>query len=249
MKTFFFLIVFSIFASISSHGQMRQETTIARTGDTLNLVLSKGFQYLYPNFIQGNVHFNTGEVSTAFMNYNILLNEIHFITRRELDALNLETERDFLNNSQSLVLDDIDFVVIGADVFVNTPRGIMVLVVNHDTQLLQNNKITMQGNTRVGAYGQVGTSAAINAPDKVPSKYDSHGDPRQLQVATQYTREEEYFLYRDGRLLQASRRGFERVFPNIRSEIRKFVSDNNTSFTERDDLKKLLVFCIENSNN
>lgn len=249
MKKILFCVMLSILTSFSTLGQARHEVTYARTGDTLNNVLSKGFQYLYPNFIEGKVHFRTGEVTRAFLNYNILLNEVHFITQQDLRNVNQESESDLLRYSQSLVLDDIDFIVIGADVFVNTPRGIMILVVNHGIQLLQSNKITIKGGSRSGAYGQTGTSSAINAHNRVPSEYDSHADVHQLRLATEFSREEEYYLYQDGKLFKATQNRFERLFPDIKPQIRRFVSDNSIKFTDKEGLEKLLTFCVETSGN
>lgn len=220
-----------------------QERMYVGTGDTLNIVLSSGFQYLYPDFTQGRVHFTTGEVSTAFMNYNILMNEIHFFDSRRLAMLELKSEADFLEHAQSLVMDDIEFVTIGKDVFFNTTRGLMILVANYDIKLLQQNSIRITGESKVGAYGQRVQSASIESRDRLPVEMAREADLKP-RVETQFTRKTEYFLYDDGRLVPATQRQFERNFPERRSDIRSFVSANKTDFSNMDDLKKLLEFCF-----
>lgn len=231
---------------VTAQQRPMQERVHVGTGDTLNYVLSNGFQYLYPNFIQGRVFFDTGEASTAYLNYNILLNEIHFLENQHIENMDMETENDFLDHAQSLVLDDIEFIVIGKDVFVNTPRGIMFLVANYDIQLLQYNKITQTGTKKTGAYGQEVQSASIESRDRLPSDFQRHSDLKPM-LMTEYSRKSEYFLYEDGKLTPTSRRQFERAFPALKEDIRTFVSDNNTNFDDMEDLKTLLQFCAEKS--
>ena len=244
MKNILFLFMFTGFMSLATAQQQPiQERVHVGTGDTLNYILSNGFQYLYPNFIQGRVFFDTEEASSAYLNYNILLNEIHFLENQHIENLDQETESEFLKHAQSLVLDDIEFIVIGNDVFVNTPRGIMFLVANYDIQLLQHNKITQTGTKKTGAYGQQVQSASIESRDRLPSDFQRHSDLKPM-VMTEYSRKSEYFLYDDGQLLPATRRQFERSFPALKDDIRTYVSNNTINFDDMDNLKSLLQFCM-----
>ena len=122
----------------------------------------------------------------------------------------------------------------------------MYLVANYEIKLLQKNSIEISNETRIGAYGQPIQTASIESRSIVET--DNLGyTSLNTETLNEYSRKTEYFLYKDGKLIPAKRRQFERTFPRIKNEIRNFIEENNTNFSNKDDIKALLSFSIENS--
>lgn len=214
-------------------------------GDTLNNVLSMGFQYLYPEFTKGTVHFSTNERSTAFLNYNILLNEIQFMNLEDIKDKTFETEYDFLQHAQSLDLREVTHITIKDDNFINTPGGIMYLVVNDAVKLLRNDKIKMSGQSSTGAYGMQSQTASVERRSSSPSERARRGEEYKQKIVTEYSRETQFYLLSENRTRRATKRGFEKTFKNKRDSIREFIKENDINFQSEDDLVRLHKFCLD----
>ncbi|MFO8022609.1 MAG: hypothetical protein R6U65_09105 [Perlabentimonas sp.] len=239
-------ICFAILLSFSAFSQNERNKVNVSSGDTLNYALSMGMQYIYPEFVEGTVYFDDRSRSKSFLNYNILVDEIHFINADDLDYDNIKSEKDFLKIAKKLNLKGVDFVIIGQDIFFNTKSGIMRLIANYDVKLLQKNKVVLTNETRRGAYGQPIQTASI---EQKSSFEDSRSGQVNLSTETvnEYSRQIKYYLYEDGKITPATKRRFERTFRGLKSEIGEFVDAENIDFSNQADLKKLLMYCIDNS--
>ncbi|MFP4555964.1 MAG: hypothetical protein ACLFNU_03740 [Bacteroidales bacterium] len=239
-------IGFAILLSLSAFSQTERTKVNVSSGDTLNYALSMGMQYVYPAFVEGTVYFDNRDRSKSLLNYNILVDEIHFINADDLDYDKIRSEKDFLRIARKLNLKGVDFVVIGQDVFFNTRDGIMRLVANYDVKLLQKNKVVQKNQAKQGAYGQPIQTASI---EQKTSFNDSRSGQVRLSTESEneYSRLIKYYLYQDGKITPATKRRFERTFRGLKSEIREFVEAEEIDFKNQADLKKLLKFCIDNS--
>jgi hypothetical protein len=242
MKTFILSVCLSILLAGPVVAQ-NQRSVHVNFADTLNTVLSMGFQYLYPAFTRGTVYFTTGQATTSYLNYNILMNEIHFMDLATIRNIQFKDESEYLTYAQSLVLTDVRYVLIGSDHFFNTPRGIMYLVANYDPKLLRKDFIKLKSQSNIGAYGMQTQVSSIEARTNLPSSPDLGSEGVKPKIVTEYTRKTDFFLFRDGKVYSANRKGFERMFRNKRNEIRQYVKDNRVDFNNEDDLVKLLEFC------
>jgi len=242
-KIIFTAIAFLLFV-IQTQGQNQNRVNV-NFGDTLNHVLSMGFQYLYPEFTRGTVHFSTNEKSSAFLNYNILLNEIHFMNLADIKDKNFESESDFLQHAQSLELRDVTHITIKDDNFINTHRGIMYLVVNDEVKLLRNDIIRMSGQSNIGAYGMQSQTSSVERRSSTPSERARRGEEYKQEIITEYSRETQFYLLSDDRARRATRRGFERTFRSKRDNIRLFIEENDINFQNEEDLVKLLKYCVD----
>ena len=242
-KIIFTAIAFLLFV-IQTQGQNQNRVNV-NFGDTLNHVLSMGFQYLYPEFTRGTVHFSTNEKSSAFLNYNILLNEIHFMNLADIKDKNFESESDFLQHAQSLELRDVTHITIKDDNFINTHRGIMYLVVNDEVKLLRNDVIRMSGQSNIGAYGMQSQTSSVERRSSTPSERARRGEEYKQEIITEYSRETQFYLLSDDRARRATRRGFERTFRSKRDDIRRFIEENNINFQNEEDLVKLFYYCVD----
>lgn len=239
------ILVLLLNVLITNNAQTQTKENV-NFGDTLNKVLSMGFQYLYPEFKTGTVHFTTNEKSTASLNYNILLNEIHFIDNKGINKEDLKTENDFFENSMSLDLTDISHVTIGDDYFINTNRGIMYLIMDTDqVKLLRNDAIKMSGQSNIGAYGMQSQTSSVERRSSTPSERARRGSDFKQEVVTEYSRETRFYLLTENRIRNANQKGFEKTFRDKRDEIRDFVDKNKIDFEDENDLIELLRFSIQ----
>ncbi len=245
MKNKFFLTtVVSLLFVIQIQGQDQNRVNV-NFGDTLNNVLSMGFQYLYPEFTRGTVHFSTNERSSAFLNYNILLNEIHFMNLADIKDKNFESEADFLNYAQSLDLREVSHITIKGDNFINTNRGIMYLVADDEVKLLRNDIIKMSGQSNIGAYGMQSQTSSVERRSSSPSERARRGEEFTQEIITEYSRETQFYLSSDNRIRRATQRGFERTFRSKRDSIRQFIRENDIDFKNEEDLIRLLKYCLD----
>jgi len=243
----FLVIMTTLTLTVSGQDQKRVNVNFA---DTLNNVLTMGFQYLYPQFTRGIVHFNDNARSTAFLNYNILLNEIHFMELAAIQGRNFESEQDYIQYAQSLDMTDVKYVVIGENYFVNTRSGVMYQVANYDAQLLRKDLIKLSGRSNIGAYGMQSQTSSIETRTGTPSDRARTGDEFKQQVISEYSRTTEFYLMHKGTVRRANARGFERVFRDRRDEIRAFARENDIKYQNEQDLVKLLEFALNiNSDN
>lgn len=243
-KILFLTIIIGSFFVTQLQGQNQKKVNV-NFGDTLNNVLSMGFQYLYPEFTKGTVHFSTNEKSTAFLNYNILLNEIQFMDLSDIRGKTFETESDFLKHAQSLDLREVSHITIKGDNFINTNRGIMYLVVNDETKLLRNDNIKMSGQSNIGAYGMQSQTSSVERRSSSPSERARRGEEFKQEIVTEYSRETQFYLLSDNRLRRATQRGFEKTFRSKRDDIRSYVDENDIDFKNENHLIKLLNYCVE----
>ncbi len=225
-----------------ANAQQLQEKVYIKTGDTLNALLSKGFQYLYPDFIPGRVVYKDGKSSTAHMNYNMLVNEVLFIDSRRYALLKSNPENKSLAQPQSVLLKDVEYISIGPDYFINTDRGLMLLIADYPVRLLQHNTITMSGETKTGAYGQAVETAAVESRTKVPDAPTAADlNP---QVATEFSRKTAYFLFFNNKLYPATKGQFEKLFPQKKEELKQYFSSAKPDFGNMEYLKELLKYCF-----
>ncbi len=243
-KLFCFTLLLLGMMTVSAQNQQRAHVSF---GDTLNKVLSMGFQYLYPEFLPGTVHFTDNEKTSALLNYNVLSNDIHFIDRADLRRGVVVTEEYMMQVAQSLVLTDVDYVTIGGNNFINTKRGVMYLVANEEVNLLRKDLVKVSSQSNVGAYGMQSQTASIEARAKLSAPETSASEGYEPQIATEYKRTTAFYLYDDKKLVTANFRGFKKVFRDIRAELEGFVNENEIDFEAEQDLVKLLNFCLDKS--
>ncbi len=242
-------MIVGVMITLSSFGQTNNEVVNVSRGDTINYLLSKGFQYFFPKFEQGRVYFKNSESTTALLNYNILSNEIHFISP-EKQATKAFSNGEEIRLAERLMMNNVLFVLIGNQVFINTPRGIMRVVANFDTKLLEFETVTNIGDVKVGGYGQPMSTGAATSVTSIDNSGPLSANSENVSVSNtsrvEYKVKKAFFLQKENRVYSASTaKQVGKVFPSIKSDIISFVQQNKTDFTNLADMKKLLLFCLE----
>ena len=83
MKKYFFtvLVIFTSVLVITGQTITNGVDKAQQLQVTVDQRLDEGFQYYFEDFTKGKVVFKDDSIGTAYLNYNILLGEIHFISQ------------------------------------------------------------------------------------------------------------------------------------------------------------------------
>jgi hypothetical protein len=147
MKNLIFVILITL--GLTALGQDNQKSIVIEGQTILNDVLSFDSQYLFPSFIEGTLLYTDNSRSVGEFNYNLLVDEMHFINKKKtvLAISNLE---------------NISGIILGTRVFLYLPPyGFMEQLVDGENKLLLKRKTKISSISQpVGVYGTnpVGTS-------------------------------------------------------------------------------------------
>jgi hypothetical protein len=229
------ILVALMIISVLSFSQTKQgEVVVTKTQD-IKTVLSSKTQYLLDEFTDGIVYYETGSTSRGKLNYNLLLDEMHFISpNKEVLAI---------SNPAT-----INFISIGNRVFMYNPNhGYTEVVYNGDIKLLVTRKVEVKAKPveHRGAYGETSSSAAVATTKRV-------GGITNVQFGDANTIVEGEVLYKENFLLQDkskkiyyinSLKAFERVAgKKNRDAIRGYIKSENINLELVEDLFKLTKY-------
>lgn len=154
MKT---IALLSLFLSqiLISAAQSKTEVYIP-VNVNLRESLSNTIQYVEPHFLLGMVYLNDGTSSNAFLNYNILLDEMHFIFKDESTG---EDRILALANPQS-----INFVSFGKRLLIHDKKyGYLEVLMNGNIKLLKKRKLEVKSTDQPkDSYGNLSEAAATS---------------------------------------------------------------------------------------
>ena len=174
-----------ILLSLSSFGQ--NKTIDVPADKNLREVLANSLQYVEPDFLWGRVLHNDGSVSEAFLNYNLLLGEMHFI------LLDTETGNDkvlSLANPEA-----INFITIGKRLFIFDKRyGYMEVLVNGQIKLLKKSKLEIKAGDRPrDSYGYLPESASSSTLNYFGGENFIYAPDREEIIKANTVREDRYY--------------------------------------------------------
>ncbi len=147
-------ILLSLILPIIALSQQPQRVLIIEGETVLNDALDFKTQYLTESFQEGSVFYIDGTRSTGKLNYNLLVDEIHFIDQNnEIKAL--ANQKDITN------------ITIGNRVFRYSPKiGYAEEIVSNKANLLLKRKVNVITETRyTGAYGTTTHSTNVRPVD------------------------------------------------------------------------------------
>ncbi len=145
----FLLFLFALIYYTELFAQKNKVVTV-RAGTNIMDVLSTADVFYYPHFTSGKVFFKEGTGTDAKLNYNRLVDEMHFISTKG-DTLALANE----NN--------IKYIAIGNDSFYYD-HGYLTLLASGNLLKLALKQIWIIADTRkVGAYNTTNNTASITS--------------------------------------------------------------------------------------
>ena len=230
MKSFLLLAVIGIFVQYPLMAQDSSTITI-RAGQNVADVMSPAEVFYYPQFINGNVFFRDGRKSSGKLNYNRLLDEMHFIDAGG-DTLALTDEKT------------IRQVVIAADTFYYH-EGYLRLIIRNEVSQLAIRQVWKLANKRKG--GAYNTSSSVSSV----SSRNSYFDGRRFHSITVkedvvLSRINKYYIGdTHNRFVVAGQKNLQQLFPKEYSLIKNYVKENSVDFENKESLQKLMHFLEE----
>lgn len=212
-------------------GQIEQNVTYKRNL-VLNEVVSSEYQYIYKEFQNGQIQYKDKQISKAKLNYNTLLDEVHFI--------NEQGKIMTVANPQ-----DIALITIGKVFLIPGPNlGYYEIIENGNISLLFKWKCKVIEKAKTGAYGLANSTHKIEQLDKVISlnmTYDNY-ELEKSQIANISVVITPY-LKKGSKIIPANKlKGFFKAFGH-KTEIQQFINQNPIDFSREENLVRLTKFC------
>lgn len=189
-------------------------------------------QYLLVKFIDGKVKFNDGYEMNAKLNYNVLLEEMHFLKN---DTIRTLTSNDI----KYIILDKFKFISIDGkfiqDIY-NTKDLKLIFQYNPD--------ISSIGATK-GAYGSSTETAATTKINSIPSQsmYNNgyvvlkDDDAEEIKTYPKY-----YIVNSNKNIISPTKKKIHKLSKKSKEDIEYFIKENRINFNNKEDLIKILDF-------
>lgn len=226
MKFLFFALV-ALFCYTGAVAQKAPLVTV-KAGSNIMDVLPTAEVFYFPQFTSGKVFLRDGTVATAKLNYNRLVDEMHFISPKG-DTLALDNEKD------------IKHIAIGDNTFYYDGGYVRLLSAGNHVLLAVKEVWVIKDAKRIGAMGSTNGSVAITSF----SSYNEGG--RLYDLITNedivLTKVKHYY-FGDGynRFVLASKKNLMTLFPKEHRRLETYLKANKVDFTNKDDVGKVAQF-------
>lgn len=184
--------------------------------------------YQLPDFSPGVLFYTNQTTQNVYLNYHKATEQI------VLDHASTKLPIEDITN--------LDSVKIGGHIFIKSDDRWLEQLLSPPNQLLVRHRATVQLESKEGAFGTKSQSTNIDRVllgDQVAGNYD-------LRWSDEYrfiSHTETWFV-KDGVLQKANGVGqIGSIFPEIKKEIKKFVSSEKIDFDDVMDIKKVIMFC------
>ena len=204
---------------------------------TINDTFNEKAQYFFDRFHEGKVYFESGKVAQAHINYNVVLEEIHFLR-------NLKINR-FTNANE------INRVKIGNVMFFRNDNKIFQVVYGkEDLVLLKRREADLRRITEnEGAYGTYSATSSTRKYTSLIQTSDvavgSHAVNFEEKGDTPVPVETKFYLKYKGEYDYVNKRRFYRYFRDHKREIKNYMKENNLDMDKEEDLIKMINFCSQ----
>ena len=219
-----------LFALVYVTALFSQNTSFVtvKAGSNVMDVLTIADVFHYPQFTYGKVFFKDRIVAEVKINYNRLLDEMHFIgpTGDTLALANEET---------------VKFIAIGEDSFFYDQGYVRNILGGRVVKLAVKQVWKVVGNNKRGAYNSASGVSAISSK----SSYYNGTGLYKINVSEDVVLskvERYYFGDQYNHFVLAGKKNLLMLFPKEQRRIGMFLTENKIDFNNRDDLEKTVQF-------
>jgi hypothetical protein len=183
---------------------------------------------LIPRFTKSVVKLKSGEIKTAFLNYNTV-----------------EQEMVFMQQKLFLVLDDpkqVDSVFMANRIFVPMEKGFYEVLLKEPITLFQQHKSYVESEGVPTAYG---AKSQTTSPNYVRQIYGANG-PIDLKIPKGYkvVDDSQYWVrYKDQMRSFDTKRLFLKIFPEKEKELSDYIDKYKVDFKKPENVKRLVEYC------
>ena len=229
----FLCLSFCLVLFTSGFCQEKKTVKINPAHDEKVNFLSPAF-YQYKNFLDGKIMFRDNSVSTAMLNYNRVLGEVHFISPKG-DTLQLAHP------------ETMTAIIIGVDTFYYFEKCYgQLLTHNGNVNLGVKNILKYIGKEKKGAYGTYSAVASITSydgytPDDQITEKMVMDENSIFQYITSY-----YLVDPFHNFMIANKKNFHKMFSGKQKQLSAYLDTNRVDFRKENDLKKLIEYLHNN---
>ena len=221
-------VLLLFFLAYCCHSQAQDSAIVIKAGTSFNESVSIIDLYQYPQFTYGKVFFKPGDNTAAKLNYNKLLDEMHFI----------DFKGDTLNIANAAT---IRLIRINNDVFYYDNGYVKLIKDTNGIKLAAKQMLRVTGKNKIGAYDMASPTSAINSYSTfIDQKSIYNLVPREDIILAKKT--EYYFGDKYNRFVLATRKNLLRQFSKQSGTLNAYLKQNNINLDAREDLEKLLQF-------
>jgi hypothetical protein len=191
-----------------------------------------GFRYRFEHFLPGQVHYKDGNGGMGRLNYNLLLQEIHFINDKG-DTMALDN------------LETVRLITMGSDSFYFYKGIVEVAGRYQDVRLGVKDKLSVKDRQKVGAYGMANPGGSIDTYTTVTVRQGTF--KLGLNENVTLAKERDFVLIvRDKLFMPLNMNSIGKAFPAKKPMLESYASANRINLKKEEDIRKLLAYCAGN---
>ncbi|WP_439881189.1 hypothetical protein ACSX1A_18860 [Pontibacter sp. MBLB2868] len=220
-------------AAGQAHAQRPDKIKVKPTSGKLSADI-RSEAYYYPDFQDGTVSFRNGRTTVGNLNYNMLTGEIEFINSKK-DTLALAN------------MYDVTQAIFGTDIFYYDPESenlLKLLEEYDDKKLFVNERYELTNIKNVGAFGMESSTTSPTSSSSNQNIGDTQNRLKQNESLI-YSAKSSYFIADKTQYMPATRASILRMFPEHKSEIKKYIKNQKFNLNEKEDLSQLLKYIAE----
>lgn len=209
---------------------LAQERKVVKPGQEIPACFSKEETYLYPAFMDGTVLLKNKEVISARMNYNIIYGQMMFI----------QNSRDTLAIANP---QNIEIIIFPSDTFYYSSGYHQLLAVGFGKYLTRKQFLKIHEVRKGGAYG---TTSSLSATTTMSSYYgDSKTNKLTVNQEVVVSIQSEFYIVDSrSRYRVFNRIAINKMYPNHKPAIDKFISEEKIDLEKEQDAIKLFGFLM-----
>jgi hypothetical protein len=227
MKSIFFLNLVLVVA-ITAHAQQVSESVSIKAGESIADAFPPNGYMRFAQFTEGTVQLKNGAKTNARFNYNMVTNEILFIS----------------NKGDTMAIagpEDLKYVTIGEQTafIYNNKSYLEILAEGQNARLAKKIKVFIEKDKK-GGYG---TSAPTSSQDQFENFFTGTQMFKLTHDVIVLKTTSFYWIDEHNTPQPTSKRNTLKLVPKDKqSKLESFIEQNKTNFNSEDDLRKLLAY-------
>lgn len=199
-----------------------------KAGENIMDIVPAAEVFYYPQFTEGQVFLKDGTKSTARLNYNRLVDEVHFINARG-DTLALADEKN------------IAFIRVATDSFYYNEGYLRLLASGGGIKLALKEVWIVAETKQLGAFNTTNPSVSVLSFKTMNESGRLYDLTVNADVVLKKT-EQFYLGDRFNRFVPATKKSLLELFSKNRDQLEQYLKENKTNFNNREDLESLVQF-------
>lgn len=225
------IVVAGLLLFIISASAQTQKIYSVKSGEVPDHVIPFEVRYAFPAFSTGSAFLRNGSVSEMRFNYNILLDEMQFLTNAN-DTLAIAAP------------EELKYVSIDSSIFYYDKGYLKQVIKAGDFVLAVRRGLTVISDGKESGYNGYSNTGSITTYNRIVSGNRAYA--LEVKRDALFSPFVEYFLGDQyNHFEKANRKSFLSVFSDKKKDIQHYLKVNKVNFNDEADLVRLLKYCTE----